>query len=73
MAEPRRLPVYVVAIRDGSGSREVLVIDDAETSQQAARWLAAIAERMRERGVVGVLELREAASGRVVATRRVWP
>ena len=65
--------MYVVAIRDGSGSREVLVVDDAETLQQAARWLAAIAERMRERSVLGVLELREAATGRVVAARRVWP
>ena len=73
MAEPRRLPVYVVAIRNGSGSREVLVVDDAETPQQAARWLAPIAERMRARGVVGVLELREAATGRAVAARRVWP
>ena len=73
MAEPRRLPVYVVAIRDGSGSREVLVVDDAETLQQAARWLAAIAERMRERGVLGVLVMTEVGTGRVVAARRVWP
>ena len=73
MAEPRRLPVYVVAIRDGSGERELLTVDDAETPQGAARWLAAIAERLRERNVVGVLELRDAASERVVAWRRVWP
>jgi hypothetical protein len=73
MAEPRRLPVYVVAIRDGSGSREVLVIDDAESPRQAVRQLDLLAARMRERGVLGVLELTEAATDRVVATRRVWP
>ena len=73
VAEPRRLPVSVVAIRDGSGERELLTVDDAETPQEAARWLAAIAERLRERGVVAVLELTEAATERVVARRRVWP
>jgi hypothetical protein len=73
MAEPRRPPVSVVAIRDGSGSRELLVIDDAEHPREAAQWLAGIAAEMRARGVLGVLTLREAATDRVVATRRVWP
>ena len=73
MAEPRRLPVYAVAIRDGSGSREVTVVDDAETPQQAARWLGHLAAQMRAGGVLGVLTLTEAATDRVVATRRVWP
>ena len=73
MAEPRRLPVYVVAIRDGTGERELLVVDDAESPRQAVRRLEFLAMRMRERGVVGVLVLTEATTDRVVATRRVWP
>ena len=73
MAEPRRLPVYVVAIRDGTGEREVLVMDDVETPSEAARRLALLAAEMRERRVLGVLVLTEATTGRVVATRRVWP
>ena len=73
MVEPRRLPVYVVAIRDGSGSRDVLVIDDAEHPRQAVRQLAFLAAQMRERGIIGELTLTEAATDRVVATRRVWP
>ena len=73
MAEPRRLPVYVVAIRDGSGSRDVLVIDDADSPRQAVRQLGLLAAEMRRRGVLGVLTLREVATDRVVATRRVWP
>ena len=73
MAEPRRLPIYVVTIRDGSGSREVLVIDDAEHPRQAVRQLDLMAAELRRRGVLGVLTLTEAATDRVVATRRVWP
>ncbi len=73
MAEPRRPPGSVVAIREGSGSRGLLVVDDAESPREAARWLAAIAAEMRARGVLGVLTLTEAATDRVVATRRVWP
>ena len=73
MAEPRRLPVSVVAVCDGGGCVEVLVIDDAERPDQAVRRLAAIAERLRERGVLGALVLTEEATGRVVARRRVWP
>jgi hypothetical protein len=73
MAEPRRPPVSVVAIRDGGGCRELPVVDDAEHPREAARWLAAIAAEMRARGVLGVLTLTEAATERVVATRRVWP
>ena len=61
------------AIRDGSGSRELLVVDDAEHPREAARWLATIAAGMRRRGVLGVLTLAEAATERMVATRRVWP
>ena len=73
MAEPRRLPVYVVAVCDGGGCVEVLVMDDAERPEQAVRRLAAIAAALRERGVLGTLVLTEEATGRVVATRRVWP
>ncbi len=73
MAEPRRLPVYVVAICDGAGCADLLVIDDAEHLGQAVRWLAGIARALRERGALGALTLNEAATGRVVATRRVWP
>ena len=73
MAEPRRLPVYVVAVCDGGGCVEVLAIDDAERPGQAVRRLAQIAERLRERGVLGVLLLIEEATDRVVARRRVWP
>ena len=73
MAEPRRLPVYVVAVCDGGGCRELLIIDDAEHPRQAVRWLAGIAREMRELGALGALTLTEAATGRVVARRRVWP
>ena len=73
MAEPRRLPVYLVAICDGGGCRELLTVDDAEHPAQAARWLADLARELRHRGALGTLVLTEAATGRVVATRRVWP
>ena len=73
MAEPRRVPVYRIAICDGSGCRDLTVIDRAGSPRQAARWLAVIAEQLRGRGVLGALRLTEAATGRVVATRRVWP
>ena len=73
MAEPRRPPVSAVAIRDDTGERDLLTVGDAETPREAARWLATVAAGLRERGVVGVLVLTEAATERVVATRRVWP
>ena len=73
MAEPGRPPVYAVAICDGSGCRGLLGIDDARHLRHATRRLALLAGTMRKRGVVGVLTLIEAATGRVVATRRVWP
>jgi len=73
MAEPRRLPVYVVAICDGSGCRDLTVIDRAGSPRQAARWLGLLAARLRGRGALGTLTLTEAATERVVATRRVWP
>ena len=73
MAEPGRAPVYVMAICDGSGCRELLAIDDARRRRHAARRRALTAATMRKRGVVGVLTLIEAATGRVVATKRVWP
>lgn len=73
MAERRRTPVYAVVICDGSGCRELLVMAEAVTPSRAVRRLAVIAEVLRERGVLGALTLREAATDRVVATRRVWP
>jgi len=73
MAEPRRPPVYQIAICDGSGCRGVAVIADAETPRGAVRRLALLAARLRARGVLGTLTLTEAATRRVVATRRVWP
>ncbi len=73
MAEPGRRPVSVVAVGDGGGCVEVLVVDDAEHPRQAAGWLAGIALGLRERGALGELVMTEAATGRVVATRRVWP
>ncbi|MDP9363523.1 MAG: hypothetical protein M3Q10_04715 [Chloroflexota bacterium] len=73
MAERRRLPVYVVAICDGSGCRELLAMDDARHPRHAVRRLALMAATMRERDIIGVLMLLEAATGRVVARRRVWP
>ena len=73
MVEPRRLPVYAVAICDGGGCAEVLVIDDAETPRQAVRRLALVARALREQGALGTLVLTEEATDRVVAARRVWP
>ncbi len=73
MAEPRRLPVYVVAVCDGGGCVEVLVVDDAAHPRQAVRRLATIAALLRRRGVLGAAVLTEAATGRTVATRRIWP
>ena len=73
MAEPRRVPVYVVTACDGSGCAEVLVVDDAATRAPAVRRLAPIAQALRRRGVLGTLVLTEAATDRVIAARRVWP
>ncbi len=73
MAGPRRPPVDVVAVCDGGGCREVPVVDDAARPAQAVRRLALIAESLRRRGVLGTLVLTEEATGRVVASRRVWP
>ena len=73
MAEPGRPPVYAVAICDGSGCRELLTIDDARHRRHAARRLARMAAMMRKRGVIGMLTLIESGTGRVVATKRVWP
>lgn len=73
MAESRRVPVYVVAICDGSGCRELVVIDDAGNLRQAERQLALLAERLRARSVLGTLTLTEVATNTIVATRRVWP
>ena len=73
MAEPGRPPVYAVAICDGSGCRELLTMDDTRHLRHAARRLARMAATMRARDVIGVLTLIEAATGRVVATKRVWP
>ena len=73
MAEPRRFPVYAVAICDGSACRHLTAIDRPGSPRQAARWLAVIAGQLRGRGVLGALRPTEAATGRVVATRRVWP
>ena len=51
MAGPRGFPVYAGAIRDGSGSRELPVVDDAGSPQRAARWLALAAAHLRARRV----------------------
>ena len=72
MPEPTRAPAYVVAICDGSGCRELLAIDDARHPRHAARRLALMAKVLRRRGAIGVLTLIEAATGRVVAAKRVW-
>ena len=73
MAELSRIPVDAVAVCDGGGCRELLATDDARHPRHAVRRLAVVAATLRERGVLGVLGVREAATGRVVATRRVWP
>ena len=73
MTELERAPVYAVAICDGSGCRELLTIDDAPHLRHAVRGLARMAATMRARGIIGVLTLVEAATGRVVATKRIWP
>ncbi len=73
MVEPKLAPVYVVAICDGSGCRKLLAMGDARDLRHAARRLALMAATMRARDVVGVLTLIEAATGRVIVTRRVWP
>jgi hypothetical protein len=73
MAESRRVPVYVVAICDGSGCREIIVINDAETLGQAVRRLDLLANGLRERSVLGTLTLTEVKTNTVVTSRRVWP
>jgi hypothetical protein len=73
MAKPRRVPVYVVAICDGSGCREILGITDAENLRQAVRRLVLLTEGLRKRDILGTLTLTEVRTGVVVATRRVWP
>ena len=73
MAEPGRPLVYVVAVCDGGGCVEVLVVDNAAHPRQAVRRLATIAAVLRRRGVLGTAVLTEGATGRTVATRRIWP
>ncbi len=73
MAEARRVPVYVVAICDHTGCRELLGIAEAEPLRQAMRRLDLLAEGLRERSVLGTLTLTEVATNTIVATRRVWP
>ncbi len=73
MAEPRRPPVYVVAVCDDAGCTEVLLIDDAETRARAVHRLAEVAEALRWRGARGTLVLTEEATGAVVAARPLRP
>ena len=73
MAEPRQVPVYEVAICDGDGRRDLLVIDDVETPEQAAARRARLATGLRRRGVLGSVVLTDAGTGTIVARRRVWP
>ena len=58
---------------DGTGCRALLAMDDARRLWHAARWLALMAKVLRGRDVIGVLKLIDSATGRVVATKRVWP
>ncbi len=55
------------------GCVEVLAIGNAARPAQAVRRLATIAALLRRRGVLGAAVLTEAATGRTVATRRIWP
>ena len=43
------------------------------TEAEAVGFLAQIADRLRDRGAVGLLVLLDGRAGTVVATRRVWP
>ena len=74
MAEPVPGPVCGVAIRDGTGCRDVPAMADARHLRHAVRRLALVAAAMRGWDVVGVPILTEAENGPVVATRHVvWP
>ena len=73
MAEPWRVPVYVVEACDGFGCVELQAVTDAETPARAVRRLAQIARELRRRGCLGTLVLTEEATDRVVARRRIWP
>ena len=72
MTEPR--PPYRVDVCDGAGCRPLLALDDAPVAEEeAVEFLAELARRLRAKGAIGEVRLCDPGSGRVVATRRVWP
>ena len=63
---------YRLAVCDGPRCRLLLGLA-AEDLADADAWLRDLARVMRERGIVGRLVVRDAETGRVVASRRIWP
>ena len=66
---------YVVVLVDGSGRRPMLRLDAEEVDDyhDAAAWFADLARQLREKRVVGRLELIDRETGAVLVRRRVWP
>ena len=67
-------PPYRVDVCDGAGCVPLLALDDTPVAEEeAVGFLAEPARRLRAKGAIGELRLSDPGSGRVVATRRVWP
>ena len=76
MSEPAG-PAYAVAVCEGRACVQVADLADLPrgrpTAAQAVAILERLAARLRETGKVGRAVLLDQRTGRVVATRRVWP
>ena len=71
---PEGPPRHRLAVCDGPRCRDLVGVEDADVGEaDVAGWLPDLARVMRERGIVGRLVVRDAETGRVVASRRIWP
>ena len=76
MSGPER-PAYAVAVCEGNDCVRVADLADLPggppTEAQAVVFLARVAAHLRGTGKIGRAVLLDQRTGRVVATRRVWP
>ena len=66
------LQPYVLAACDGGRCRALMAVD-GEPLDDLLAWMAALAQDLRRRRVVGRLVLIEREPGAAVARRRLWP
>ena len=71
MSEPR--PPYFVAVCEGNDCVQLANVVEGAPLAAVVAQLGRLAALMRERGAIGHLVLLDQRTGRVVATRRVWP